>query len=367
MAGTVLTSRTLNRALLARQMLLARERISAETAIERLAGIQAQQVRPPFVALWSRLEGFGREHLLSLIRGRVAVRSVLMRATIHLVTARDFVALRGAIQPALTAAMQRAVGRHLDGVEMAEVVAVAREAFASGPRTFAELRRLLAARFPGSNERALGYAVRTQLALVLVPGQEEWGYRADADFALAGDWLGARASTTSETKLLLKRYLAAFGPASIADARAWSGLPGLQDAFAELRPDLQVFRDDAGRELFDIPESPRPPEDTPAPVRFLAEFDNAILGHASRTRIIADRHRPRVITRNLLVPGTVLVDGLVAATWKLRVGRKDAVLEVKPFGRLTAAEKSEIAEEGDRLAAFLAPVVERRRLEFSKT
>lgn len=355
MAEKILTRRALNRALLARQMLLSREPVPVSAALERLAGLQAQQARPPFVGLWSRVEGFSRDHLIRLVRDRIAVRATLMRATLHLVTTRDFLALRGAIQPALTAAMQGAVGKHFDGTALPDLLKAAREAFASRPRTFGELREHLAAAFPGMNERVLGYVVRTHLPLAIVPGEEEWGYRADADFVLADAWLGKPVPLESDTEALVRRYLAAFGPATPADARAWSGVAGLQQAFAALRPKLAVFRDEAGRELFDLPGAPRPAEETPAPVRFLADFDNAILGHAERSRIVADEHRPRVITRNLLVPGTVLVDGFVAATWKIAIGKKEAVVSVDPFGKISAATKKEIAAEGEALARFVAP------------
>src|SRR5204863_7940547 len=163
----------------------------------------------------------------------------------------------------------------------------------------------------------VGYAVRTQLPLVLLPGDHEWGFPGDAHFALAEEWLAGSLAMEDRPRTLVLRYLAAFGPASASDIQAWSGLTGLTPVLNELRPQLRVFRDERRRELFDLPEAPRPPADTPVPVRFVADFDNLILSHADRTRVIADEHRPVVITNNGQVLPTFLVDGFVAGTWRV--------------------------------------------------
>jgi hypothetical protein len=197
-----------------------------------------------------------------------------------------------------------------------------------------------------------------------MPGEQEWGYRADADFALVEGWLETLAETDARPHALVLRYLAAFGPASAGDVQAWSGLTGLAAVLNELRPQLRVFRDERKRELFDLPEAPRPPSDTPAPARFVAEFDNLILSHADRTRVIADEHRRVVITTNGQVLGTILVDGFVAGTWKVARVRKTATLTVSPFAPLPSPAKAELAAEGEKLARFLQPDADQLNLRF---
>jgi hypothetical protein len=359
-----LTQKELNRALLARQMLLAREESPALAVIERLVGLQAQLARPPFVGLWSRSAGFVREELRALIESRQVVRATLMRCTLHLMSARDYAAFRPVLQPALTLGMRAVLRDRVTSFDMEAVLARARRVFAERPRTFTELRAALVERFPGADERAMGYAVRTQLPLIVMPGEQEWGYRADADFALVEGWLETLAETDARPHALVLRYLAAFGPASAGDVQAWSGLTGLAAVLNELRPQLQVFRDGRKRELFDLPEAPRPPSDTPAPARFVAEFDNLILSHADRTRVIADEHRRVVITTNGQVLGTILVDGFVAGTWKVARVRKTATLTVSPFAPLPSPAKAELAAEGEKLARFLQPDADQLNLRF---
>ena len=355
MPDATLTPRALNRALLARQMLLAREKISPMAAIERLVGMQAQQPQPPFIGLWTRVEGFRREDLLRRLEDRGVVRATLMRATLHMMSARDYLALRTSLQPALSLAMHSILRDRLDGVNREAALAAARKCFEQRPQTFTELREALIGAFPKADERAMGYLVRTHLPLVVVPGEAEWGYGADAPFAGAEAWLGKPMKATESVQALVLRYLAAFGPATAADAQTWSGLPKLQEVFNSLRPKLQVFRDAKKRELFDLPGAPRPPEDASAAVRFLPGFDNLLLSHADRTRIIADEHRPRVITRNLQVLPSFLVDGFVAGTWTATRRKQTATLTISPFARLPAAAKSELAEEAERLVRFIEP------------
>lgn len=355
MPSPVLTSRALNRALLARQMLLAREECLSVDAIERLAGLQAQQARPPFVGLWSRLARFRREDLHSLLREGQVVRATLMRCTLHLMSRRDYLAFRPALQPALTQGMRSILRDRLETFDLEAVLGAARELFAKGPRTFTPVRAALAERFPQGDERAMGYAVRLNLPLLSAPEDHPWGFRADAPFALTGVGSAEPRSPETSPHELVLRCLVAFGPASAADVQAWSGLQGLAPVLRELRPRLEVFRDERRRELFDLPEAPRPPEDTPAPARFVADFDNLILSHADRTRVIADAHRPAVITRNALVLPTILVDGFVAGTWKLARARQTAVLAVMPFAALPAAAREELAAEAEPLARFLEP------------
>lgn len=367
MAGTLptLTNRQLNRALLARQMLLSREPATAAGAVERLAGLQAQVARPPFVGLWTRLEGFRREDLLAPLRQRQIVRVTAMRATLHLMTAADYVGLRGALQPALARGMQAILRERAQSFDLDAIEAEARAFFGGAPATFDALRNHFKEKDPESDERAMAYAIRTHLPLVQVPTDATWGFPAAADFAMADAWLGTQVSKEpAPAHELVRRYLAAFGPATPGDAQAWSALQGLRAVFEELRPTLVTFRDERKRELFDLPEAPRPAEDTPAPVRFLPEFDNLVLSHDDRTRVIADEHRPRVVTKNLQVRATFLVDGFVAGTWKTERKKKSAVLLIEPFAKIDKKTMAALAAEGDALLRFIEEDAEVREVRF---
>ncbi|HEU4536341.1 MAG TPA: winged helix DNA-binding domain-containing protein, partial [Polyangiaceae bacterium] len=278
--------RALNRALLERQMLLRRERRSASAAIEHLIGMQAQIPAAPYVGLWTRLEGFRPEQLSELIAGRRAVRIALQRSTIHLVTADDCVALRPVLQAVQARNLYTAspYGRQLEGVAIDELVAAGRALVEEKPRTHAELGRLLQQRWPRHEAIALAYGVRNLAPLVQVPPRGLWGKAGQALCTTAESWLGRPLASHAEPDGLMLRYLAAFGPASARDAQAWSGLTKLGDAFERLRPRLRTFADEQGRELFDLPDAPLPDPDTPAPPRFLPDYDNVALGHADRTR-----------------------------------------------------------------------------------
>ena len=279
MKEKILSRRALNRALLARQMLLAREEISALGAVHRLVGLQAQQAQPPFIGLWTRLARFERAELARLIHGREVIRAPLMRGTLHLMTAADYLSFRGALQPALSAGMRSVLRDRTKTLDIPAITAAARRYFGEQPRTFTELRAALMGVFPSGDERAMGYAARMHLPLVVVPDDSGWAFRSDANFALAESWLGKPPATDERPHELVMRYLAAFGPASATDVQAWSALAGIREVLEELRPQLVTFRDDRKRELFDLPDAPRPSEDTPAPARFLPGFDNLILSH----------------------------------------------------------------------------------------
>jgi hypothetical protein len=278
--------------------------------------------------------------------------------------ADDYLSLRGTLQPALSAGMLSVLRDRAEGLDIPALVEAARRSFVERPRTFTELRAELLNDFPDADERAMGYAVRTHLPLVVVPDDSAWGFRSEPDFADAGSRLGKSPGSEERPDTLVLRYLAAFGPASAVDVQAWSGLTGVRDVLDELRPKLRTFRDERKRELFDLPEAPRPPEDTPTPVRFLPGFDNLILSHADRTRIIADEHRPLVTTRNLQVLPTFLVDGFVAGTWKSSRVRTTACLTVSPFAPLPAAAKARLAEEAEDLVRFIEPDAEKHTLSF---
>jgi hypothetical protein len=366
MPVTTLTRRALNRATLARQMLLEREKTPVPRAIERLAGLQAQLARPPFIGLWSRLEGFRREALTRPLLRREVVRAPLMRCTLHLMSAKDYVKLRASLQPVLADAMRSALRERAKGLDLEALAAAARTFFEEEPRTFEELRAFLLERYPKGDERAMGYAVRTLLPLVQVPTETGWGYPGTADFAVAESWLGEPLDTDESPHPLVSRYLAAFGPASVSDVQTWSGLKGLRVVLEELRPKLRTFQDERGRELFDLPKAPRPPEDTLAPVRFLPEYDNLVLAHDDRTRLIADAHRSAIFKSNLRILPTFLVDGFVAGTWKAERKKATATLVLEPFETLTKKVRAELEEEGDGLVRFVEEDASAFEVRFEK-
>ena len=256
----VLTNRALNRATLERQLLLRRSTVRPLQAVEHLVGLQAQVPLNPYTALWSRLEGFRPEELAALLVDRRVVRMTVMRGTIHLVTAEDCLTLRPAMQPVLEAELTRhsEFAPHLRGVDLEPVLAFARELFAEEPRTGPQLRDALASRFPTAHAAALAYACRCLLPLVQVPPRGVWGKTAQVTTTTVEAWLGKPLSATSSLETIVLRYLGAFGPASVADVATWSRLTGLREVVERLRPQLVTFRSEAGRELFDLPDAPRP-------------------------------------------------------------------------------------------------------------
>jgi hypothetical protein len=356
-----LSQTQLNRATLARQMLLERCSVGVVDVVRRLAGMQAQERRHPFVGLWTRVEGFSGDQLLSALRSREVVRATLMRSTLHLMGAGDYAALRMSLQPRQAVAL-RVLGARSEGLDLEAVLPAARELLRGQPMAFDDIRARLAEAFPGVNDRALGYAVRTLVPLVMVPGEKDrWGFPRVAEFALAGEWLGEPLAG-ADPRALVRRYLAAFGPASAKDAQSWSGAGQLKAVLDGMRGELEVFADESGRELFDLPAAPRPPADVPAPPRLLPEFDNLVLAHDDRSRVIADEHRPLVTTKNLRVKATFLVEGRVAGTWTTDVKRRVATLRLTAFGKLRKRELEALEAEGEALLAFVEPQIDERRV-----
>ena len=361
----VLDRRTLNRALLARQLLLRRWSLSVSQALERLVGLQAQAPNPPYFGLWTRLEKFKPEALSKLISDRKAVRIALMRSTIHLVTARDCFALRSVVQPVIERSMLNSPhGRGLKDLDIKSVLAAGRALLEQEPRTYAELGELLKERWPDRVGLDLAYALRTYAPLVQVPPRGLWNNGGPAAHTIADSWLPKTAKTTTSVDGCMLRYLKAFGPASVNDAQAWSGLTRLREVFERLRPKLRVFRDEGGIELFDLPNAPRPEPDTPSPLRFLPEFDNLLLSHADRSRVIASDHRKQLSTLNGMPPGTVLLDGFVSGTWKIKRSRTTAVLRVESFVALPKRDRSALSEEGAKLLNFAASDVAKHEIQF---
>jgi hypothetical protein len=329
-------------------LLLERQELPADEAIARVGGLQAQASIPPFVGLWSRLAAFDESELQRLIDERRIVRAPMMRHTVHFVRDEDYVWLRPTVQPALDAHFGAQTRKRLADVDLELFLTAVRREFRKRPLTFAEIKELIRSLAPDSDVDAIAYGVRTHIEMIGVPNDSRWRFGGRAPFVLAEDWLGRRLAKP-DLRELVRRYLAAFGPATPGDATAWSGVGGMRQVFGEMRGELRVFRDEAGRELFDLPGAELPAEDTEAPVRFLPEFDNTLLGHKDRTRVIADEHRPLVYFQAGRMVGTVLLDGFVAAAWRV----KDGELVVEPFRKLTKAERQALEPEADALRAWL--------------
>ena len=358
-----LTARALNRALLDRQLLLRREPLPGATGpradrvietVEHLVGLQAQAPFPPYYGLWSRLDGFRPGDLAELLLTRKVVRIGLMRGTIHLVSADDCLRLRPVLQPVLERGLRANFGRQLTDVDRAELARAGRALVEDRPMTFSELGAALSPQWPGHPPAALAQGVRGLVPLVQVPPRAVWGEAGRAAHTSAESWLGRPLAPSASPDEVVLRYVAAFGPAMVADAQAWSGLTGLREVVGRLRPRLRTFRDEHGRELFDLPDAPRPDPDTPVPVRLVAEFDNLILSHADRARVISEPDRQRLYSKNGIFPGTVLIEGFVRGMWRVTTARGVATLAIELF-READGDRDAVAAEGERLLEFAAP------------
>jgi hypothetical protein len=342
MAERTLSERELNRALLARQLLLERAELSLPRALERVGGLQAQYAPSSYIGLWSRLAGFERDDLRRALERRAVVQGTLMRVTIHLVSARDY--------PLFTEGIRQHrrewwIKAHRGRAEKRKVVAAARRVrslLAEGPRRRGDLVEHLDA------DNVTWNGVGLWLDLVRVPPSGTWEQRRADLYATADEWLGPSDVTpTQGVDHLVRRYLGGFGPASLKDVANWAGLPASVLAPAVERLEVRRFRDENGTELLDLPRAPLPAADTPAPVRFLPTWDATLLAHARRTQILPERYRPIVFnTRTPHSMSTFLVDGRVAGTWKYERGR----IQLEPFERLSREARRELAEEAERLA-----------------
>jgi Winged helix DNA-binding domain len=351
MADRIIHLRELNRATLARQMLLGREEVSVLAAVGRLVGLQAQLPVAPFVGLWTRLRDFKRDDLARAIEDRKVVKATLMRATLHLCTAEDYVRFRATLQPMLSGARDAIVKQRGGQFDSKKLLAEAKRYIGEKPRTFAEISEWVTKLMPGQDVGALRYTVRTNLPLVQTPIATGWSFSAKPEFTLADCWIGRLMDGQDHLSDLVRRYLTAFGPASVTDAQTWLGM--LKETFEKLRPELKPYRDEGRRELFDLPNLSVPAGDVPAPVRFLPEYDNLLLSHSNRTRVIADEHRSKVYLPGLRVAATILVDGFVRGTWKIEKVKNAATLAIQPIAKLTKPERAALNEEGERLVRFV--------------
>ncbi len=371
-SGPVLSRRALNRALLARQLLLRRDRRSAVDTVAHLVGMQSQSPDAAYFGLWSRLEGFVPAELADLMLDRRVVRIALMRSTIHLVTAADCLALRPVLQPVLDRGLQGTYGARLAGVDRAAVTTRGRALVEAAPLTFSRLGAGLVPEFPGRDPDALAMAVRAWVPLVQVPPRGVWGRPGPSAHTSAEQWLGTGTGQVTEKAVdsVVLRYLAAFGPASVADVQKWSGLTRLREVVDRIGDRVATFTDEKGVQLFDLPGAPRPGPDVPAPARLLAEYDNVLLSHADRSRILADVDPRMVMTQNGLVLGAVLLDGFLAGRWRIvRTPTGAATVTVTTLRRVSAADRSELTAEARALLAFAATdhAVHDVRFEVSST
>ena len=356
MAPDRLDQRALNRATLARQLLLERSDVAPLDVVAHLVGLQAQVPLNPYHALWSRIARFDPTSVGRLLEERALVRVVCMRGTIHLVTAADCVLLGPLSHPVLAREMRlhRDHAATLAAIDLAPVLAFGRTLFAE-PQTIPKARAAFAAEFPDLDPATLVFACRNNLVLVQVPPRGVWGKAAQVTLATAESWLGRPLVARPSVDEVVLRYVAAFGPVVVADAAAWSGLTGMREVFDRLHPRLRTFVDHRGRELFDLPDAPRPGGDVAAPTRFLPEYDNVLLSHADRSRFSVDDPAVREIWDGRSLHGTVLHDGLVKGAW---VGVRDESGGVTVEVRHVAVPKraaTSIEAEGRRLARFLEP------------
>ena len=346
----MISDRALNRTLLCRQFLLDRIDRPALEVVDHLLGLQAQEPADPYVALWDRIAGFDPAELAAAVASGDAVRIALQRSTIHLVSAADCAALRPVLQPALERMARSSFGTRLTGVDPVELAELAGALVAEQPLTFGELGRLLRERWPERPEIALAQTARALVPMVQLPPRGVWGRSGRALHGLAADRLDRPFPADPAPDRLVLRYLDAFGPATVADVQNWSGLTRLAEAVDRLRPELRTDRSEDGRELLDLPDAPRAEPDLPAPVRFLPQYDNVLLGHADRGRIVPAGAAALFDEEFHWSPA--LVDGMLRASWRL--DRKAGVLHVRAPG-LSRAERTALAEEGLALLGLLAP------------
>lgn len=342
-----LSLRALNRATLARQYLLDRVTARALDAIEHLAGMQSQAPLAPYIGLWTRLNGFEPGELSDLTEGRQVVRAQLMRNTVHLVSARDCLDWHGLFDSLRTTGFDAHFGR-LDGVDRQTLLREARRSLDAEPRTRAELGALLAPRWPNTEPTVLAYAATSHIALCPVPPRGVWGAGGPAARTPVESWLDAPLRRGSVDSLVV-RYLGAFGPATIADVQLWSGLRKLNEVVERLP--VRSFRGEAGQTLYDLPRAPRPPEDSPAPPRFLPAYDNLLLAHRDRSRVIPDKRPVPLPPGNGTSTGTFLLDGVWSGTWH----SDRTTFRIRPFTRLHSSDRDALLAEAVRLDGFIAP------------
>lgn len=360
----VLSQQTLNRATLARQFLLERQTIDVVEAVSQLLGLQSQIPNPPYIGLWTRLQNFEREQLTQAIEDKKIVRAAMMRSTLHLVTAVDHQQFRPTIQPALERALRSFFGKKLKRLDVPALVAEVRP-FLQSPRSKGDLKKYLLQSHPDKDTEAMIYAIRAFLPLVQVPPAGTWGTGTRADYVTAESYLGDL-SQTDNLRALFHRYLRAFGPASVMDFQTWVGMTNMKRPLAPIVAELPSYENEAGKVLYDVPDGERPLADTPALVRYLPEYDNILIAHADRTRILPEEHYKKVFLSAARVRSTILVDGMVSGAWKIATKGKIATLTIEPFVPLRSEIRSHLEEEGQKLLTFVDDEAHEYQVEFTE-
>jgi hypothetical protein len=360
------STRQLNRTVLQRQRLLERVTTPVLDVVEHLVGMQAQEPQDPYLGLWSRVTRFDPSELSTAIEQRDAARIVAMRGTVHLFTAADAAALRPLAQPVLERELNVKMYREaLAGVDLAPIVAAGREILAAGPLSTKALRVELAARFPDVDANVLPYVCRNHLALVQVPPRGLWRRGGQVTYATVEEWLG-REAKAPDIETVVRRYLAAFGPATNADITTWSGLQAMREITERMRPTLRTYRDERGRELFDVPELELADPDLPAPVRVLPQYDNVLLSHADRDRFFPSAEAKRRLgSEERTISGTILHDGVVVATWCLDRREAEPAMVVDHAVALTVKARRAIEAEAGRALAVMEPDAAGRQVQFN--
>ncbi|UBU11806.1 winged helix DNA-binding domain-containing protein [Nonomuraea gerenzanensis] len=348
----LISRRALNRATLERQHLLRRTDRTVIEVVEQLGGLQAQTPHTWYVGLWTRIAGFEPAQAADLLLSRELVRIALQRSTIHLVSARDCLAMRPLLQPVTERMTRTTFGKRLAGVDLGELAAAGRALLEERPMTFADLGRALAERWPDHDPHALGQGVRCFVPLVQVPPRGVWGRSGPVAHTSAESWIGYEVPPMTPAELV-RRYLAAFGPASVQDAQTWSGLTRLGEVVESM--DLVRLRDEHGRTLYDLPDAPRPGADVPAPVRLMYDFDNLFLSYADRSRAISDTGAAAIqgFMGTNVVPRVILVDGMTAGDWTVTRAKGVSTLNLHQWEPIKVLD--EVEEEGRRLLELLAP------------
>lgn len=351
MTSTILSRKQLNRTLLARQMLLQRSADGCETVTERLVALQSQIPNPPYIGLWTRLSGFEKRRLSELLEARRIVRAPWIRSTLHLVTAADHQRFQAVIQPALARGLRSFFGPRAKGLDIERLIQIAKPYLEAETPAIGALRDMLLEHSPDQDKQAMAYAVRSYLPLVQIPPSGTWGVGTRATYTTAEAWLGN--PTPADLPALFRRYLAAFGPATVMDFQTWAGMTGLKSQLAPALVELARYRGEDGAELYDMPGSPIIEAERPAPIRFLPEYDNILIAHKDRRRVLPEIHRKKVFVSAGRVLGTVLIDGFVGAIWKARQDGNAAILHVTLFERRIDDVCAEIEAEGLNLLKFI--------------
>lgn len=350
MAKTRLTPRQLNRTLLARQMLLEQGDTPPLALAEHLIGLQSQIPNPPYIGLWTRLRRFKRDQLTALLESRQIVRAPWIRSTLHLVSAADHQRFQSVIQPALIRGLRSFFGARSADLDIERLISIAKPFLESDQPSIGALRLRLQEHEPQLNKEAMAYAVRSYLPLVQIPPGGTWGAGTRATYTTADNWLGP--AHPADLPSLFRRYLAAFGPASVMDFQTWTGMTRLKSQLAPALADLVAYQSASGRDLYDLPEASIAPPDAIAPVRFIPEYDNLLIAHRDRSRILPDAHRKKVFLSAGRIIGAVLIDGLVGATWNVKKDKQSLSLHVRLFAATPKPILRAIEAEGNRLLRF---------------